>query len=64
MPSGEFSHAYYSDADLMSKLFAVKGGVGNSGMGAYHGKASFLTFSHSKSVLQRDYNRIAEMFAK
>lgn len=27
------------------------GGVGNSGMGAYHGKASFDTFSHRKSML-------------
>lgn len=27
------------------------GGVGDSGMGAYHGKYSFLTFSHSKAVL-------------
>ena len=27
------------------------GGVGNSGMGAYHGKTGFDTFSHSKSVL-------------
>ena len=28
------------------------GGVGDSGMGSYHGKASFNTFSHYKSVLQ------------
>ncbi len=27
------------------------GGVGESGMGAYHGRASFETFSHAKSVL-------------
>jgi aldehyde dehydrogenase (NAD+) len=27
------------------------GGVGNSGMGAYHGKESFRVFSHRKSVL-------------
>ena len=27
------------------------GGVGSSGMGSYHGKASFQTFSHAKSVL-------------
>ncbi|MGI6751946.1 MAG: aldehyde dehydrogenase [Anaerovoracaceae bacterium] len=27
------------------------GGVGQSGMGAYHGKTSFLTFSHMKSLL-------------
>ena len=29
------------------------GGVGNSGMGKYHGKSSFLTFSHSKAILNR-----------
>lgn len=29
------------------------GGVGPSGMGAYHGKAGFRTFSHTKSVLRR-----------
>ena len=29
------------------------GGVGSSGMGKYHGKASFDTFSHEKSVMKR-----------
>lgn len=29
------------------------GGVGNSGMGSYHGKKSFETFSHEKSVLKK-----------
>jgi aldehyde dehydrogenase (NAD+) len=29
------------------------GGVGESGMGKYHGKASFDTFSHYKSVLKK-----------
>lgn len=29
------------------------GGVGPSGTGAYHGKASFDTFSHAKSVLRK-----------
>ena len=29
------------------------GGVGNSGMGSYHGKKSFDTFSHEKSVLKK-----------
>lgn len=29
------------------------GGVGHSGQGAYHGKYSFDTFSHSKSVVNR-----------
>ncbi|MCA9765128.1 MAG: aldehyde dehydrogenase [Carnobacterium sp.] len=27
------------------------GGVGNSGMGSYHGKTSFTTFSHERSIL-------------
>ena len=27
------------------------GGVGNSGMGSYHGKDSFLAFSHRRSVI-------------
>ncbi|EPY2285603.1 aldehyde dehydrogenase [Clostridium sporogenes] len=29
------------------------GGVGNSGMGNYHGRASFETFSHKKSILKK-----------
>lgn len=29
------------------------GGVGQSGMGRYHGRQSFLTFSHCKSVLKK-----------
>ncbi len=29
------------------------GGVGNSGIGAYRGKLSFLTFSHQKAVMKR-----------
>jgi len=32
------------------------GGVGPSGLGRYHGKYSFETFSHTKSIL-RSYNR-------
>ncbi|MDJ0708078.1 MAG: aldehyde dehydrogenase [Leptolyngbyaceae cyanobacterium MO_188.B28] len=31
------------------------GGVGESGMGGYHGKASFNTFSHFKSVLKKGF---------
>lgn len=31
------------------------GGVGDSGIGSYHGKASFDTFSHYKSVLNRSF---------
>ncbi|KAG8378250.1 hypothetical protein BUALT_Bualt08G0118100 [Buddleja alternifolia] len=32
------------------------GGVGESGMGSYHGKFSFDAFSHKKSVLQRAFS--------
>ncbi len=31
------------------------GGVGGSGMGSYHGKAGFDTFSHAKAVLRRPF---------
>ncbi|MDK2946791.1 MAG: aldehyde dehydrogenase, partial [Geotoga sp.] len=31
------------------------GGVGDSGIGQYHGKYSFETFSHKKSVLKKSF---------
>ena len=31
------------------------GGVGNSGMGAYHGKWGFDTFSHLKPIMHRSF---------
>jgi acyl-CoA reductase-like NAD-dependent aldehyde dehydrogenase len=31
------------------------GGVGESGMGSYHGKAGFHTFSHQRSVMRRAF---------
>lgn len=31
------------------------GGVGDSGMGHYHGKYSFYTFSHAKSVMKKTF---------
>lgn len=31
------------------------GGIGASGMGKYHGKAGFETFSHKKSILRRPF---------
>lgn len=34
------------------------GGVGNSGMGSYHGKKSFTTFTHEKSVLIKGRHEI------
>ena len=30
------------------------GGIGDSGMGSYHGKAGFDTFTHYKSILKKD----------
>ncbi|XP_055537735.1 aldehyde dehydrogenase, dimeric NADP-preferring isoform X3 [Wyeomyia smithii] len=39
------------------------GGVGSSGMGAYHGKYSFDTFVHRKSCLAKDFNMIGEKLA-
>nr|XP_018906702.1 PREDICTED: aldehyde dehydrogenase, dimeric NADP-preferring isoform X2 [Bemisia tabaci]XP_018906703.1 PREDICTED: aldehyde dehydrogenase, dimeric NADP-preferring isoform X2 [Bemisia tabaci]XP_018906704.1 PREDICTED: aldehyde dehydrogenase, dimeric NADP-preferring isoform X2 [Bemisia tabaci] len=39
------------------------GGVGMSGMGAYHGKYSFDTFTHRKSCLVKDFNPLAESLA-
>ena len=36
------------------------GGVGDSGMGSYHGRYTFLTFSHEKSVLVRDFSKFGE----
>ncbi len=31
------------------------GGIGASGMGSYHGKKSFETFSHEKSIVKKSY---------
>ncbi|XP_026321136.1 aldehyde dehydrogenase, dimeric NADP-preferring isoform X1 [Hyposmocoma kahamanoa] len=36
------------------------GGVGHSGMGAYHGKATFDTFTHKKSCLIKNFAAIGE----
>ena len=35
---------------------APVGGVGTSGMGRYHGKFGFDTFSHEKSILKRNFS--------
>lgn len=39
------------------------GGVGCSGMGAYHGKFTFDTFTHHKGTLVKNYNIIGESLA-
>lgn len=36
------------------------GGIGNSGVGNYHGKYSFDTFSHHRSVLNRSFSMLSE----
>lgn len=37
------------------------GGIGNSGMGAYHGREGFLTFSHAKGVFSRPWLNSARL---
>lgn len=39
------------------------GGVGESGMGKYHGKVTFDLFSHQKSCLWKNYNPLIEALA-
>ena len=51
------------------------GGIGNSGMGSYHGKKSFDTFTHEKSIVKKSdkidisvrympYNKVKEQLMK
>src|SRR5260221_3615810 len=37
------------------------GGIGHSGMGAYGGKAGFLTFSHTRSIYRQGKSSEAQM---
>lgn len=42
--------------DTISHLTSPRlpfGGIGSSGMGAYHGKESFFTFSHKKAIMKK-----------
>lgn len=52
-----FSHAAFCEWVQFLLQFVVPGlpfgGVGESGMGSYHGKATFDCFSHKKSILYR-----------
>ena len=50
---------FHSDIDVYKRQvvhlatpYMGFGGVGQSGMGSYHGKKSFDTFSHYKSILK------------
>jgi len=49
-----FSHAAAESLPL--------GGVGNSGMGRYHGRDGFVNFSHPKAILQQRRTSLARMF--
>ncbi|XP_026669899.1 fatty aldehyde dehydrogenase isoform X3 [Ceratina calcarata] len=39
------------------------GGVGNSGMGSYHGKYTYDCFVHKKGILIKDFNKLGETIA-
>ena len=39
------------------------GGVGPSGMGSYHGRAGFRTFSHERSVMRQQGNPMSRWLA-
>uniref|UniRef100_T1GL47 Aldehyde dehydrogenase domain-containing protein n=1 Tax=Megaselia scalaris TaxID=36166 RepID=T1GL47_MEGSC len=39
------------------------GGVGYSGMGNYHGKFGYDTFTHKKSCLKKNFNGLGEFLA-
>lgn len=46
----------FNDVVLQEVAAALPfGGVGESGIGSYHGKAGFLTFSHQRAVLRRPF---------
>ena len=40
----------------VASLYLPFGGVGESGIGKYHGASSFETFSHIKSVVKKDFS--------
>ena len=46
----------FNDVVLQAGAAALPfGGVGESGMGSYHGRTGFLTFSHQRTVLRRPF---------
>lgn len=44
-----------------ANIFAPFGGIGNSGLGGYHGKFSFDAFTHQRSVLRRDDHMLLDV---
>ncbi|MGX6977781.1 aldehyde dehydrogenase family protein [Vagococcus elongatus] len=54
LKSCQFGGATVNDTILhLANIHLPFGGVGNSGIGHYHGKYSFETFTHQKAVLDR-----------
>ena len=46
----------FNDVILQGSMATLPfGGVGESGMGRYHGESGFLTFSHQRTVLRRSF---------
>merc|ERR1711941_150502 len=39
--------------EQMTNVECTFGGIGSSGMGAYHGKTGFMEFSHKRTILYR-----------
>lgn len=68
----EFLHANTSSGSICVNdcmmQFTVEelpfGGVGKSGIGAYHGKFSFDTFTHRKSCLIRSFDKLGETMGR
>ena len=47
-----------------ANCFFPFGGLGQSGLGSYHGKYSYLAFSHSRSVLRKDDHTVFDVTAR
>lgn len=64
LKENQFGGATVNDTVLhLANPYLPFGGVGPSGMGSYHGKQSFDTFSHRKSIL-RKYSTIGSAIMK
>lgn len=62
----ETSSGSYVVNDCVTQMLCDElpfGGVGQSGMGYYHGHWSFKAFSHKKSILIGDFNPLVEFLA-
>lgn len=64
----KFHYVYSLQFSLMKFFLSLVdvlpfGGVGNSGMGRYHGKYGFDTFTHKKSCLGKNLKPLGEKLA-